>query len=1208
MNMRTRDAAPGAPRRVGSASLSKLRLQALSCAAVVLGVLISGHVDAQLAPLLDVTQMVGGDAHSCALIQGGKAYCWGGNESGQLGDDSTSAWYTAIEVEDVVEVTPDPAVTMLAAGAAHSCALLIDGRVKCWGRNVDGQLGDNTQISRARPVFVAGLAPGTQSVAAGAAHTCVRTATNGASCWGDNQYGQLGDNSSMDRSLPVDVPGVAGEVLAIVAGTYHTCALVSTGGGTVKCWGRNFGGTLGNGGFADADEPVAVTGLTGVTQVVAGDGHTCALIGGVVQCWGSRDYGQVGDATDTDRPTPTPVLNLGANDVIKLASGRWFTCALKPGSEIRCWGDNFHGQLGDGSSTIRPTAVLGPTIANVASLYAAQEHICARRHDGTLQCWGRNLEGQLGDGGVSSRLTPVEVPGLAAGVQRIVAAVSHTCAITAGGAAKCWGRNDNGQLGDGTTTRRLGVAADVVGLDSGVRSIAADYDHSCAVNTAGAAVCWGRNYGGQLGDGSLSDSAVPVQVFGLTSGIASVGTGETHSCALTEAGGVLCWGINGFGQLGDGSQIHRPVPGSVSGLTSGVAAIAIAGSSGCALMSLGTVKCWGFGTRGALGNGAGTDSSTPVDVLGLAGVDAIDTAGATACALVDGAVKCWGFNNFGQVGDNSVTNRLQPVDVVGLSAGVAAISVGEVQSCARMDTGAVKCWGTNHYGQLGNGSRAIALSPVDVIGLPEQVGMISASGNHACALPVSGVLRCWGSDQNGEVGDNGRDTNRPQDVLIDDSSRAVDAVTPMANDDSEIPVTDASGRFTVLQTKADNLAPDTNGSVSDIVRIDADGGPSINFSRNNDDSALTAPSLEPSVSAEGDVALFVADDAGIANVMNEASKTTRSRAKAGGFSILLRNQITGTTQRIGIALPGGIGTQPQLAAGGRGLTFTASNAGEPSRSEVYFKPLTRLPNGEVVQGATRCLSCKAVAANGIDTAEDSDGSSRAPSISADGQWVAWETSAKNLVFGVPSPCPSVSTAILLRNVITGQLQRISAPTPLTCGTAGSGSKVPRVDWGGKRIVFESTQPLRPGDANGLADVYLFDLDQSRMMRISESTTGGDGDAPATQPSISGDGKVVSFVSASTNYDSTEGDPNTFADTHVRPVGAGLGSIRRLSRTRSGSQSDGGTRRAALNYNGTRLAFDSDATNFTGDTALGVRNVYRRLNPLNSQTVFGAGFE
>ena len=267
---------------------------------------------------------------------------------------------------------------------------------------------------------------------------------------------------------------------------------------------------------------------------------------------------------------------------------------------------------------------------------------------------------------MTNRLTPGSVVGLASGVARITAGPSYTCAVTTSGGAKCWGYNGYGQLGDNSTTKRL-TPVDVVGLGSGVASISAGNNHTCALTAAGAAKCWGQNTYGALGNNSTTDRLTPVDAVGLTSGVASITTGFHHTCAVTTSGGAKCWGRNTNGQLGDNSATNRSTPVNVVGLTSGVASVSAGNNHTCAVTTSAGAKCWGNNINNELGDNSATNRSTPVNVLGLtSGVASISAGNNHTCvAMMSGDAKCWGYNANGQLGDNSTANRNAPVDVPG---------------------------------------------------------------------------------------------------------------------------------------------------------------------------------------------------------------------------------------------------------------------------------------------------------------------------------------------------------------------------------------------------------------------------------------------------------------------------------------------------------------------------------------------------------------
>ncbi len=717
-----------------------------------------------LPPLKNIVAIAAGGSHTCARTTGGGVKCWGDNRSGQLGDGTTDNRSTPVDVSGLAS-----GVTAIAAGGSHTCARTTGGGVKCWGDNRSGQLGDGTMTQRSTPVDVLGLSSGVAAIAAGGSHTCALTQDGGVKCWGDNRYGQLGDGTTDNRSTPVDVSGLTSGVAAIAAGGSHTCALTQDGG--VKCWGDNRYGQLGDGTTDSRSTPVDVVGLSsGVAAIAAGGSHTCALTqDGGVKCWGANGFGQLGDGTTDNRSTPVDVVGLSSG-VAAIAAGGSHTCARTTGGGVKCWGDNRYGQLGDGTTTSSRTPVdVSGLSSGVAAIAAGGSHTCARTTGGGVKCWGYNEYGQLGDGTTTwGSIAPVDVVGLSSGVAAIAAGGSHTCARTTSGGVKCWGDNRYGQLGDGTTDNRS-TPVDVSGLTSGVTAIAAGGYHTCALTQDGGVKCWGANGFGQLGDGTTDSRSTPVDVVGLSSGVAAIAAGGSHTCALTQDGGVKCWGVNWAGQLGDGTTNSSRTPVDVSGLASGVAAIAAGGSHTCARTTGGGVKCWGDNRSGQLGDGTTDNRSTPVDVSGLAsGVTAIAAGGSHTCALTqDGGVKCWGVNWAGQLGDGTTDNRSTPVDVVGLSSGVAAIAAGEYHTCALTEGGGVKCWGANWAGQLGDGTMTQRSTPVDVLGLSSGVDAIAAGGSHTCALTTGSGVRCWGWHLYGQLG-IGTSTYRttPVDVVV----------------------------------------------------------------------------------------------------------------------------------------------------------------------------------------------------------------------------------------------------------------------------------------------------------------------------------------------------------------------------------------------------------------------------------------------------------
>ena len=613
-----------------------------------------------------VAWIAAGWRHTCAVTTGGGVQCWGDNDEGELGNGTNTDSSVPVGVSGL-----SSGVVAVDTGRHHTCAVTTGGGVQCWGYAAYGRLGDGSGTDSNVPVAVTGLSSGVAAIALGGSHSCALTTEGGVWCWGYNGAGQLGDGTTaVLRAVPVPVSGLSSGV-ALISAYNHTCAV--TTGGRLKCWGYNVYGQLGDGTTTDRTAPVAVPGLPrGVVGIATGSTHTCALWKrGGVQCWGNNDDGQLGDGRTTYRTLPVGVADLSSS-AAAVATGVEHTCALTLAGGVQCWGYNGSGQLGDGTTMQRgvPVGVVGLS-SGVASVAAAEYHSCALMNWGGVRCWGNNTYGQLGDGNNPTRsLVPVDVSGLSTGAVAIAAGLHHACVITTSGGVQCWGRNYSGELGDGTTTHRS-VPVGVTGLSSGVDSIAVGGKHTCALSTAGGVQCWGGNDYGQLGDGTVYLKTAPVAVSGLSSGVAAIAAGGEHTCALLSGGGVQCWGRNGAGQLGDGSTSNRNTPVAVSGLSSGVVAIAAGGHHTCALTIGNEIWCWGANGSGQFGDGSQTGSNIPVMSSGLlGGVAALATGGYYTCAVTtEEGVQCWGSNSAGQLGDGSVVMSFVPRTVVGFEQG-----------------------------------------------------------------------------------------------------------------------------------------------------------------------------------------------------------------------------------------------------------------------------------------------------------------------------------------------------------------------------------------------------------------------------------------------------------------------------------------------------------------------------------------------------------
>ena len=381
------------------------------------------------------------------------------------------------------------------------------------------------------------------------------------------------------------------------------------------------------------------------------------------------------------------------------------------------------------------TPVAPPTMGRIAAGYV---HACAITDSRGVTCWG---SGDLGSGSGDANAVPVDVPGLTSGVTAIAAGGVHTCALTSGGGVTCWGSNEYGQLGDGTTSDS-DVPVDVAGLASGVTAISVGWSHTCALTSRGGVQCWGNNVWGWLGNGTQTASSVPVDVVGLGSGVSAVAAGVIHTCALSTGGEVMCWG---HAQADDPDLAHSAVPVAVPGLPSGVTAISAGLDKTCALTTDGDVWCWGA-AYGLPSGGDPSDRFSRVDVSGVAGgVTAIAVGEGHACVLTGlGRAACWGNDSHGErgVGVTSGSPIAIPAEVSGLEGHVSAIAVGGRHTCARTTTG-IRCWGANDHGQLGVQMPCTSTStPVEIGGVAPPPRGAPPSGLIAHAMgPTDVVLR-----------------------------------------------------------------------------------------------------------------------------------------------------------------------------------------------------------------------------------------------------------------------------------------------------------------------------------------------------------------------------------------------------------------------------------------------------------------------------------
>ncbi|MEZ5402009.1 MAG: BACON domain-containing carbohydrate-binding protein [Bryobacteraceae bacterium] len=506
--------------------------------------------------LTGVAQIAAGSDHALARKSDGSVWAWGFNGFGQLGDNSQTNRMTPVQSGSLT------GVSAIGAGSFHSLAVQGAGTVWTWGQNSSGQLGDGTVTPRLVPVTVPGIASIT-AVAGGAGHSAALRSDGALFAWGNNTNGALGDGTTSGTASPVAVAACAAASAGgstpsgrsrrlAAAGNY---GLVIRTDGVVLGWGENNSGQLGDGSTMNKTTPVVVQGVAGASQISAGTTHGLAVKSdGTVRAWGGNTSGQLG--TGNLGASLTSVQIPGLADVSTVAAGGSHSLASKTDGSVVAWGDNSLGQLGDGTNVQRLTPTAVPGITDVVAVAAGENHSLALKNDGTVWAWGLNSNAQLGDHTFTNRNVPVEVKGLT-NVVRIAAGQNHSMALRSDGTVWLWGNNANGQLGDGSTETRSDRvrASDLIA----VVAIDAAGSHSLAVKSDGTVWAWGLNSSGQLGNGTPTQSTVPVNAPGVPNAVAVAG-GLAHSIALVSTEGVWAWGSNSVGQFGKADPVSSLLP------------------------------------------------------------------------------------------------------------------------------------------------------------------------------------------------------------------------------------------------------------------------------------------------------------------------------------------------------------------------------------------------------------------------------------------------------------------------------------------------------------------------------------------------------------------------------------------------------------------------------------------------------------------------
>ncbi len=600
------------------------------------------------------TRIATGDSHSCAIENDGTLSCFGRNNAGQLGLGTTDSQFAPTKVSvDSAAMTPDNDWKDVFAGRDTTCATKTDDRLYCWGQN------SSLQVSKAGGSFVttpylvetmAGAADKDWATAAVGFTTCGIKTDGRMFCWGRGNEGQLGTGPlGASSATPLEI-GAGKMWKRVRINGFHICAIDAQD--ALSCWGRNNSAQMGTTAPGWVLAPLDVFPGVTIKDFAVGSVHTSAItMEGKIVSLGSRVFGLLGDGM-TSLPLIPEVI--GADTTWKRVVGYGeSTCAINMAGELHCAGNNESGQLGLGDDISRASLAKVTLPSAIQQAAQGRQHTCVLTNAGKILCSGRNATGQLGLGTTAPQKTFSEIvttgkPYDGLTWKAIAAGEEHNCAISTTGRLFCWGRNTEGQVGlTNPTTGNLIEIVLVAGQPAPTDwvSVAAGQFHTCAARMDGSLHCWGRNVEGQLGNGlPASGKIAPYQVGTNFKG--PLAAGVNHTCAIAQNGSLQCWGRNANGQLGDNTLTDRPSPITVD-MATDWAEVTAGNAATCARKNNGMMYCWGLNTYGHLGVGDLGQRRLPTLVNGT--FSSINLGFGHACAVSNmGSLSCWGSSEFGQ--------------------------------------------------------------------------------------------------------------------------------------------------------------------------------------------------------------------------------------------------------------------------------------------------------------------------------------------------------------------------------------------------------------------------------------------------------------------------------------------------------------------------------------------------------------------------------
>ncbi|WP_339250843.1 fibronectin type III domain-containing protein [Paenibacillus sp. FSL P2-0136] len=670
-----------------------------------IGTINSSATPVQVSGLYSVVSIAGGYYNTMALKEDGTVWIWGDGSRGILGYLPTAEYkqLTPLQVQGLENII------QIDFSYMHGAALKKDGTVWTWGFNAYGQLGNGSTYDAPVPAKVQNLS-NIIKISSSYAHNLALTGEGKVWSWGDNAHGELGDGTVVqNRLVPVRAAHLDG-IADIEAAEFYSFAVKMDG--SLWAWGVNGDSQLGTGNMilqrtrtlvSGIDYPVdtvvpaalhlTTTGKTATTAVLswneASDNH------------GIKEY-LVYRGTNLIQALPVDgnsIDSVTGYTATGLAPGTTYTFSVK----ARDYANNISAASNEVSVTMEASAPM--------AVSAGSDQTYALKSDGSVWAWGNNYQGQLGNGTATSSNKAIQTVNLTS-ITAVSAGGSYGLALKSDGSVWGWGDNSLGQLGYQPVAYQQYKPTKIENFNS-VTGISAGQTHSLALKSDGTVWAWGSNYYGELGLGTTGNKYAPTKIPSL-SGVKAISAGMFYSLALKNDGSVWAWGMNMNGQLGNGSTTDSMIPVKVNSLVN-VSSLSAGFYHALALKTDGTVWAWGSNSYGQLGDRTYTDRSNPVNVTSISGITQISAGMYHSIAKKDSALYSWGYNASGQLGNNSTSPTSSPITVSALT-NIKDIDAG-VSHNAAIDGNVVKTWGGNSSGELGNGSSSNSRVPVTVLGL-----------------------------------------------------------------------------------------------------------------------------------------------------------------------------------------------------------------------------------------------------------------------------------------------------------------------------------------------------------------------------------------------------------------------------------------------------------------------------------------------------------